>query len=72
MVITLLSLLLNLSDRLQFLPSFLNGGGANNFSNKTKKTGAEQLLQCWGVLGEMGFNFLRNTIFLEKLEFNKK
>ena len=44
MVITLLSLLCNLSYRMQFLPSFLNGGGANNFLNKIKKVGAEQLL----------------------------
>ena len=29
---------------MQFLPSFLNEGGANNFLNKIKKIGAEQLL----------------------------
>ena len=39
------------------------------FLNKIKKAGGEQLLQYWGVLE--CFNFLRNTIFSEKLEFNK-
>ena len=47
-------------------PSILNGGGAKNLLNEIKKVGTEQLL------GEMSFNFLRNTIFPKKLEFNKK
>ena len=70
MVITLFCLLCNLSYRMQFLPS-LNGGGLT-ILNKYKKVEAEQLLQCWWLLGQMSLNFLRFTIFPEKLEFNKK
>ena len=41
---TLFSLLCNVPHRMQFPPYFLNGGGANNFLNKIKQVGAEQLL----------------------------
>ena len=44
MVITLLSLVYNLSYRIQSLPSFLNRDSANIFLNKLKKVRAEQLL----------------------------
>ena len=72
MVITLLSLLCNLSYRMHSLPSFLNGGGANKFLNKTKRWGVNNCCNAGGVLGQMSFNFFRNTIFPEKIDFNKK
>ena len=56
---------------MQFLPSFLNGGGANNFLNKIKKVRAEQLLNaegCWGkwVLIFSGTPFFQRNLNLIK------
>ena len=67
-VITLLSLLCKLSYRMQFLPSFLNGGGAKNFLSRWGLNNCCNAGGCWGkwVLIFSGTPFFQRNLNLMK------
>ena len=61
------------SSKTTGLSSFLNWSGAKNYLNKFKRLGLKNCCKAGGgLVGLMSFTFLRNTIFPEKLVFNKK
>ena len=71
MVITLLSLLWNLSYRMQSLPSFLIGDGVNNFLNKMKKVGLNNCCNAGGCWGKRALIFSGTPFFQKNLDLIK-